>query len=287
MALPISYNIRNVRVRWQVTLLAIVGIAMVVAVFAVLLSMSAGFQMALRSTGRPDNAIIVQRGSASELTSGVPIDHRNIIVVDDRVARGPDGQPLAAWDWVVVVSLPKTDRRAAHQRHPPRGHPPGLRGARRHPGDRRSEVHPRPRRGDRGPQDHRPHPGHARRGDGEVQQKRFQIVGLFESQGGAFESEIWGDYDALGAIFQRGAGSNSLVVRMKNPADIPDLDRFDPGPAADAAPGALRAEVLRRPGRPPGLDPAQPGQLRGLHHGGGRGFRGHEHDVRHRGRAHA
>jgi putative ABC transport system permease protein len=58
------------------------------------------------------------------------------------------------------------------------------------------------------------------------QQKRFQIVGIFDSQGGAFESEIWGDYDTLGALFQRGAGSNSLVVRMKDPAQIPELDRF-------------------------------------------------------------
>ena len=30
MALPISYNIRNVRNRWQVTLLAVSGIALVV-----------------------------------------------------------------------------------------------------------------------------------------------------------------------------------------------------------------------------------------------------------------
>ena len=51
MALPLSYNIRNVRVRWQVTLLAISGISLVVAVFSILLSMSAGFQMALRATG--------------------------------------------------------------------------------------------------------------------------------------------------------------------------------------------------------------------------------------------
>jgi len=36
VAVPISYNIRNVRQRWQVTLLAIVGIAMVVAVFTVI-----------------------------------------------------------------------------------------------------------------------------------------------------------------------------------------------------------------------------------------------------------
>ena len=43
MALPLHYNVRNVRVRWQLTLLAVGGIALVVAVFAVLLSMSEGF----------------------------------------------------------------------------------------------------------------------------------------------------------------------------------------------------------------------------------------------------
>ena len=42
MALPLSYNVRNVRERWQVTLLAVVGIALVVAVFVVLMAMSDG-----------------------------------------------------------------------------------------------------------------------------------------------------------------------------------------------------------------------------------------------------
>ena len=51
MALPLSYNIRNLRVRWTVTLLAVLGIALVVAVFVVLLAMGAGFSLALRSTG--------------------------------------------------------------------------------------------------------------------------------------------------------------------------------------------------------------------------------------------
>ena len=56
MALPLSYNIRNVRNRWQVTLLAVSGIALVVAVFAVLMSMSEGFRSALKATGSAQNA---------------------------------------------------------------------------------------------------------------------------------------------------------------------------------------------------------------------------------------
>ena len=73
MALPISYNVRNVRNRWQVTLLAVSGIALVVAVFAVLMSMSAGFAVRAARDGLGRRTrMVVQRGSASELTSWIP-----------------------------------------------------------------------------------------------------------------------------------------------------------------------------------------------------------------------
>ena len=58
------------------------------------------------------------------------------------------------------------------------------------------------------------------------QRKEFKIVGIFASSGGAFESEVWGDYDVFGATFQRGSGSNSVVARMRDAGDIPALDRW-------------------------------------------------------------
>ena len=226
MALPISYNIRNVRVRWQVTLLAISGIALVVAVFAVLLSMSAGFQTTLRSTGRPDNALIVQRGSASELTSGIRIDDRNTILSDDRIARRADGSAMASWEWVVVMSLPKIDnggptnvtlRAVTPQAFEVRGGIEVVKGRKFNPGLDEVIV--------------------GRKIMGRIEglkvgqqmkylDKRFTVVGVFESQGGAFESEIWGDFDVMGAMFQRGAGSNSVVVRMKDASQIAALDKW-------------------------------------------------------------
>ena len=226
MALPLSYNVRNVRVRWQVTLLAVGGIALVVAVFAVLMSMSEGFRAALRSTGRTDNAIIVQRGSASELTSGVPLDQRNLIVVDDRVARGPDGQALASWEWVIVISLPKatdgmptnvTLRAVTPRAFEVRGGIQVVEGRSFTPG--LDEVIVGRKLTER-------IQGLTLGESVNYQQKRLRIVGIFDSQGGAFESEIWGDFDTFGAMFQRGSGSNSLVVRMKDPAAIPELDRW-------------------------------------------------------------
>ncbi len=226
MALPLSYNVRNVFVRWQVTLLAISGIALVVAVFTVLLSMSEGFKIALKSTGRTDNAIIVQRGSASELTSGVSIDHRNMIVVDERVARAADGKPLATWEWVVVIALPKlsdglptnvTLRAVPPQSFEVRSGIHVVEGVPFKPG--LDEVIVGKKLLER-------IQGLSLGGAVKYQRKEFKIVGVFESQGGAFESEIWGDFDVFGQVFQRGSGSNSVVVRMKNPADIPALDKW-------------------------------------------------------------
>jgi putative ABC transport system permease protein len=226
MAIPLYYNVRNVRVRWQVTLLAVGGIALVVAVFAVLMSMSEGFKAALRSTGRTDNAIIVQRGSASELTSAVPLDDRNKIIVDERVARDAGGRPLASWEWVIVISLPRlgdgspanvTLRAVTPRAFEVRGGIDVVEGRTFTPG--LDEVIVGRRLVDR---IEGMHVG----GTVQYEQKSFDIVGIFESQGGAFESEIWGDFDTFGAIFQRGAGSNSLVVRMKDPAAIPELDRW-------------------------------------------------------------
>jgi ABC-type lipoprotein release transport system permease subunit len=224
MALPLYYNVRNVRVRWQVTLLAIGGIALVVAAFAVLMSMSEGFKAALRATGRTDNAMIVQRGSGSELTSGIGIEARNQIVVDQRVARGADGQPMASPEWVVVIGLPKKEslepinvtlRAVTPRAFEVRGDIEVVEGRRFTPG--LDEVIVGRKLLDR-------IEGLGIGKPVKYQRKQFQIVGIFEADGNAFESEIWGDFDVLGAVFQRGAGSNSLVVRMKDPADIASLD---------------------------------------------------------------
>ena len=226
MAVPLSYNLRNIRVRWQVTLLAVSGIALVVAVFAVLMSMSEGFAATLRATGRADNVMIVQRGSGSELTSAVPLEQRNLIVVDDRIARGKDGQPLAAGEWVVVISLPKisdgqptnvTLRAVPQKTFEVRGGIRIVQGRTFTPGLDEVIVGRKLLERIQGL-----HLG----GTVKYQRKQFNIVGIFASEGGAFESEVWGDFDVFGAIFQRGAGSNSLVARMKSPDDIPALDRW-------------------------------------------------------------
>jgi putative ABC transport system permease protein len=219
MALPLSYNVRNVRVRWQVTLLAISGIALVVAAFAVLMAMAEGFATALRS-------IIVQRGSNSELTSAVPLDQRNMILADSRVVRGPHGQPLASWDWVIVMAMPKrvdgtptnvTLRAVSPAAFDVRGGIRVVEGRSFTPGLDEVIVGRKIRDRIRGLENG---------GSVRYERKEFKIVGVFEAEGPAFESEIWGDYATMGSLFQRGGGSNSVVARLKDPSDVASLDRW-------------------------------------------------------------
>jgi putative ABC transport system permease protein len=224
MALPLTYNIRNIAVRWRVTLLAVGGIALVVAVLLVLTSMANGFRVALRSTGSPENAIVTQRGSASEITSGFTRDNANMIVVDERVARDAQGRPLASPEIVVVANLPRlTD--GADVNVTVRGVSPMA-----------FEV----RRGIRIVEGRTFMPGlyelvvgrkAADRYQGaqvgstiRLQRRSWEVVGVFESDGSGFESEIWGDVEVMGPAFNRANGYQSLTLRLQDPSTVQAFD---------------------------------------------------------------
>jgi putative ABC transport system permease protein len=216
VALPVAYNVRNLRVRWQVTLLAVFGIALVVAVFVVLSAMANGFRVALRATGRADNALVVQKGSQSELTSGIPRAQASALVVDARVARGKDGQPLASPEIVVIANLPRrtdgtptnvTVRGVTLRAFEVRG---GIRIARGRvftPG--LYEIVVGERTAERFGLDVGAHV--------KLQRREWDVVGVFASEGSGFESEIWGDVDAMGPAFQRTGGYQSLALRLSDP----------------------------------------------------------------------
>ena len=224
MALPLSYNFRSLLVRWKMTLLAIAGISLVVAVLVWLLAMSSGFRRALAETGSHDNGIIVQRGSGSELTSFFSREHRNLLEADARIARGTDGRPLVSPDIVIVANL-KRKEGSEPTNITVRGVTPLAFQVRRGiaisagrnftPGLNEVIV------GDK----------IARRMAGldlgsrlSIQKRDWVVVGWFTAGGSAFESEIWGDYDVMGPAFLRGGGQNSLTVRLADPATLEAFD---------------------------------------------------------------
>jgi putative ABC transport system permease protein len=224
LALPLTYNVRNLRVRWRTALLAVASIALVVAVFGVLQAMAQGFRTALRGTGRDDNAMVVSRGSNSEVTSRMEMEERNAILDHLSVGAGSSGPPLASWDWVSVVALPrKSDGRRSNvvlRAVTPRAFEvrTGIRivaGRSFTPGLDEAIVGRLIRGRIRG----------LDLGDTFRYRRRpLHVVGVFESAGAVFESEVWADYETLAG--RRGPGSSSLVVRLTSAEQIPELDRW-------------------------------------------------------------
>ncbi len=224
MALPISYNVRNVIVRWKVTLLALSGIAMVVGVLIALTAMANGFSKALAATGSDENAIITQRGSASELSSGMSRDNVSMISVDPRVKRDAQGRPMASPEMIVIASLPKrgettevnvTVRGVTQTAFAVRQNVKLVEGRQFTPG--LYELVVGKKAADR-------YEGLQVGGSIKLQRKTWNVVGVFTSEGSGFESEIWGDYDALAPVFNRSNGYQSLTLRLADPGALAQFD---------------------------------------------------------------
>lgn len=225
MALPIVYNIRSLGQRWKVTMLAVFGIALVVAVFVTLLAMEAGFRISLRSTGSPLNGIVTQRGSMSELTSWMQIGDANVVKVDPRVARDSQGAPMASCEVVVLTTRPKradnqpaniTFRGVSPMGFKVRNSVKVVEGRSFTPG--LYEVIVGKKIADRVT-------GLDIGSTISVQKKNWKVVGLFDAGGSSFESEIWGDYDAMAPAIGRNGGCESLTLRLQDPKTLEAFDK--------------------------------------------------------------
>src|ERR1700761_3035264 len=89
-------NVKSIPERWAPSLVIVIGLAGVVAVFTALLSMAAGFESTLKAAGRPDVAIVMRGGSDTEINSALDRDSSDLVKHAKGIRTGPDGQPLAA-----------------------------------------------------------------------------------------------------------------------------------------------------------------------------------------------
>ena len=107
MAVPLSYSMRNLWKRRLTTVLTVSGMALVVFVFAAILMMAAGLQKTLVETGSADNVVVIRKGAASEVMSGVERGQASIVEMLPQVAIGGQGRRLVAKEVVVLIALPK------------------------------------------------------------------------------------------------------------------------------------------------------------------------------------
>ena len=206
-------NLRNLTERKTSSLVAIIGIAGVVAILVGVLSMREGFRATLETSGATDVAIVMRSGANSEMSSGLSLEQTRLIADASAVMHRND-QPIASPELYVVVDVPSRSTGTAAN-VPLRGVGSQATALRQHftitagrmftPG--RFEIIV---------------------GSGAASQfagldvgKRvhwgttdWDVVGTFTDAGGVAESEIWTDASVLQNAYQRGNSYQSMRVKL-------------------------------------------------------------------------
>jgi putative ABC transport system permease protein len=217
VALPLTYNLRNVLVRWRATLATVVGIGLVVAVYVLLQSLAVGLEKSAGNTGDPRNLMIVRKGSTAESTSMVSLPQLQIIRYWPQIERDAGGAPLISADLISLISQPRIDGRGEANVSVRGISPQGLAlrpqvrlvaGRWFTPGKREVVVSRKLARRFASFQigDTFRTGGHA-----------LSVVGAFDGGNSAFDSELWMDADEARSLFDRQEFS-SLLVRPASPA---------------------------------------------------------------------
>lgn len=215
MAIPVSYNLRNLWTRRLTTILTVSGMALVVFVFAAILMLAEGLQKTLVETGSFDNVVFLRKGSSSEVISGVSREQAAILETFPEIAMGPRGQRLLAKEVVILVALTKkgSDKPSNVV----------LRGIDENSIPLRPQV--------RLVEGRLPKMGSTEVLVGMNIAQRFKnigvnetlccgmrewrIVGVFDAGNSGFSSEIWGDADQFMQAFRRN-GYSSVIFKLQD-----------------------------------------------------------------------
>jgi putative ABC transport system permease protein len=213
------YSFRNLWTRRLTTVLTATGMALVVFVFSAILMLSEGLQKTLVDTGSYDNAVVIRKGSVSEVQSGVERSQASVIETEPEIAIGPQGQPLVAKELLVLITMPKrgSDKPANVV----------IRGIAEASMILRPQV--------KLVEGRLPRHGSSEIIAGMSIAKRFKgggvgetlhfamrdwtVVGVFDAGNTGFSSEIWGDVDQLMQAFRRPVYS-SVIFKLRDSSEF-------------------------------------------------------------------
>jgi putative ABC transport system permease protein len=220
MAIPVIYNFRSVKARWTSAIVAVLGIAGTVGVFIAMLSLARGFRATLVASGSNENAIIMRAGATSEMMSGVALEQIKIMQDAPGVARDSDG-PLVTSEVVVVAPFPLrstgTDanvqvRGVSSNVLTIRTNTKIVQGRMFRPGLSELVV---------GKNANTTYSGLTVGNTVDFGGGHWQIVGVFDAGGSAFDSEVWCDARVLDDVYKRPTNVfQSVTVHLTSPDSL-------------------------------------------------------------------
>jgi len=208
------------------------GIALTVTTAVFLMALLAGLDKAFMTSGDPLNILVMRKGSTAELSGGFDANLFPTLKTLPGIAQDAQGDPLASGEWVVVVVLPRKDG-TGEVNVSVRGLMPGGLALREEEKD--SKGRPRMKllegrwfsTGQRevvvGKSIHDRFSG-ANVGDTmDFAKGQWKVVGVFDSGGTAYDSEIWGDVNQIAVDFDRQGGYASVYLRATDPVSADAL----------------------------------------------------------------
>jgi putative ABC transport system permease protein len=222
MALPLTYNLRNLVVRKTTTIMTALGIALTVAVLSADLALVNGLRAAFAASGDPLNVLIMRKGGTSELNSVVTREGFQNLKFKPGIARNDRGEPLASLEFMTVIlmrapefpdgrnvnlrgllpaGIEMRDVRISEGRWFNAGQREVVVGKSIHGKYSTAKV------GER-----------LRFGKGE-----WTIVGVMDGGQSAINSEVWGDLNQISSDFNRPNGLSVALVRAVDEAGVPAL----------------------------------------------------------------
>ncbi|HMB73333.1 MAG TPA: ABC transporter permease [Gammaproteobacteria bacterium] len=215
----IVMNLRALPQRWGSSLICVIGIACVVAVFVGLFAIAATFQDILRSGADADTLLIMSEGADFEGNSTLDRESVNVIGDSSLVGRDDTGV-LASFEMTRPIS---TSRIASDDpvNINVRGVTPAawrVRSGFRLIEGRLIEAGRFELIAGRAARDQ--FSGLSVGDTVTIADAVWQIVGIFENDGGATESEVWGDLRSLQSVFGVGDTVQSARVKLVDPQQL-------------------------------------------------------------------
>src|SRR5438445_1345498 len=114
---PLSYNLRNLRVRWKTTLLTSLAFTVVVVLLMVMHAFATGIQRLSQGSGHPANVIVLSDGASDELYSNLPMSETSDLAREAGVLRDALGRPLCSREVYVFINQPVPVQEGQQSKH--------------------------------------------------------------------------------------------------------------------------------------------------------------------------